>query len=253
MPATPVNSRGKTLAIGFGTTTGMWVVCYVAMMNPGMIVGEALFVLVLACLVAGGFVAGRNRTLNEPAWLAGLKVGLVASLLNLLIVGALLVDPQTHRLQAHAAQWIGGDFAASFLLAIAGAIIGVSASPRAATPVNWHQRFVCVGAATVFLLLITGGLVTGLKAGLAVPDWPTSFGHNMLLYPLAEMSGGKYFEHAHRLYGMLVGVTAITLAISMFFFDQRGWMRALGIVYLLMVSAQGVMGGLRVKIGRAHV
>jgi cytochrome c oxidase assembly protein subunit 15 len=69
--------------------------------------------------------------------------------------------------------------------------------------------------------LITGGLVTGLKAGLAVPDWPTSYGHNMLLYPLAEMSGGKYVEHAHRLYGMLVGVTAITVAVSLFFFDQR--------------------------------
>ena len=44
---------------------------------------------------------------------------------------------------------------------------------------------------TVFILLVTGGLVTGLESGLAVPDWPNSFGHNMLLYPISEMKGGS--------------------------------------------------------------
>jgi hypothetical protein len=56
-----MNPRGRTLAIGFGTTTAMWVICYIAMMNPGMIIGEVLFALVLACVLAGGFVAGQNR------------------------------------------------------------------------------------------------------------------------------------------------------------------------------------------------
>jgi cytochrome c oxidase assembly protein subunit 15 len=68
----------------------------------------------------------------------------------------------------------------------------------------------------------------------------------MLLYPLSEMIGGIYYEHAHRLYGMLVGVTAITLAVSAFVFNRRGWFRALALVYLLMVCAQGYVGGMRV-------
>lgn len=241
-----MNPRGKTLAIGFGTTTGMWIICYLAMMNPGMIVGEVLFALILACVFAGGYMAGRNRGGSESGWLAGLKVGLVASLLNLLIVGALLVDPQSHQLQPKALMWIGGNFAASLVLGLIGGLIGDRGTRDPLRRVNWYGRFLIVATVTVFLLLITGGLVTGLKAGLAVPDWPTSFGHNMLLYPLAEMSGGKYFEHAHRLYGMLVGVTAITVAVSLFIFDHRRWMWALGIAYLLTVIAQGVMGGLRV-------
>lgn len=241
-----MNPRGKTLALGFGTTTAMWVICYVAMMNPGMVVGEALFALVLACVFAGGFVAGRNRGASEPGWFAGLKIGLVASLLNLLIVGALLVDPQSHHLQPHALMWIGGNFAASLILGLVGGVVGGGGVHAEAQNINWYSRFLIVATMTVFLLLITGGLVTGLKAGLAVPDWPTSFGHNMLLYPLAEMSGGKYFEHAHRLYGMLVGVTAITVSVSLFIFDRRSWLQALGIVYLLMVIGQGLMGGFRV-------
>ena len=45
-----------------------------------------------------------------------------------------------------------------------------------------------IAALITFFMLISGGVVTGLEAGLAVPDWPNSYGHNMLLYPLAEMT-----------------------------------------------------------------
>ena len=106
--------------------------------------------------------------------------------------------------------------------------------------------FAMVSAATIFLLLITGGLVTGLEAGLAVPDWPNSFGHNMLLYPVSEMKGGVYYEHAHRLFGMLVGVTTFTMVLVVFREDRRTWVRALASFALFMVCVQGLMGGLRV-------
>jgi len=151
--------------------------------------------------------------------------------------------------------WALGNYGLSLTLGAIGGMIGSSmairpAAPDAATPAEvrnrWFALFTRVAAVTVFLLLITGGMVTGLEAGLAVPDWPNSFGHNMLLYPLSEMVGGIYYEHAHRLYGMLVGVTAITLAVSTFFFDQRRWLRGLVIGFLIMVCAQGVLGGTRV-------
>lgn len=240
-------SPGWTLAIGFGVTVAMWAVAYISFMQPGLVVGEALFALILACLVAGGVVAGRNLLAGESAIAAGAKIGALSALLNMLLVGSLLGGDTHADKLINAIIWIAGLFVTSIVLAIIGTIAGASMRPaKRAESRNWIYLFMCVAVATVFLLLITGGLVTGLKAGLAVPDWPNSFGHNMLLYPLSEMTGGIYYEHAHRLYGMLVGVTAITVVIAMFLYDSRGWMRGLAIAYLLAVCVQGVLGGTRV-------
>jgi cytochrome c oxidase assembly protein subunit 15 len=79
-----------------------------------------------------------------------------------------------------------------------------------------------------------------------VPDWPNSFGHNMLLYPISEMKGGIYYEHAHRLFGMLVGTTALVLVGIVFREDRRTWIRALSVAFLGIVCVQGLLGGLRV-------
>ena len=88
--------------------------------------------------------------------------------------------------------------------------------------------------------------MTGLEAGLAVPDWPNSFGHNMLLYPVSQMKGGVYYEHAHRLFGMLVGLNAFTLAALCWRHEPRRWVRWLAFAVLAMVCVQGLLGGLRV-------
>jgi cytochrome c oxidase assembly protein subunit 15 len=238
------SQSGRTLAIGFSTAVAMWTVGYVSMMAPGLVVGELLFALTLACIIAGGIIAGRNAIAAESPRTVGLKVGLVTGLVNLLLIGSLAGGKMG---QAQAlAMWAAGDLLMSMALGAIGGAIGARRGLSPAPPQPWFFRFTCVAAATVFLLLITGGLVTGLEAGLAVPDWPNSFGHNMLLYPLSEMIGGIYYEHAHRLYGMLVGVTAITLAVSVFIFDRRGWLRSLVVAYLLMVCVQGVLGGTRV-------
>src|SRR5499433_4361996 len=71
-----------------------------------------------------------------------------------------------------------------------------------------------VTAGATLVLILFGGLVTNTGAALAVPDWPTTFGHNMFLYPWARMVGGIFYEHSHRLLGALVGVLTIALAIS---------------------------------------
>ena len=235
------------MAGGFGTTTTMWMVAYFSLMQPGLVVGEALFALTLLCLFAGGFVAGRHTQTGEVAWIAGLKVGLTSAMLNLLLLGSLVSGKSEIDKVLNGWSWVLGLFGGSIILAMLGAVVGSAMRhSHASRTMNWHSAFLTVAAATVGLLLVTGGLVTGLEAGLAVPDWPNSFGHNMLLYPLAKMVGGVFYEHAHRLYGMLVGVTAITVAATMFALDSRRWMRGLAVAYLLMVCVQGYMGGARV-------
>lgn len=111
---------------------------------------------------------------------------------------------------------------------------------------DWLQRFALVGVAATLSLILVGGLVTSMEAGLAVPDWPTSYEYNMFLFPLSRMVGGVFYEHAHRLFGSLVGLTTLSLAISVFLFDSRRWLRYFGLSLVVVVSIQGIMGGLRV-------
>ncbi len=110
----------------------------------------------------------------------------------------------------------------------------------------WPHRFAVVLACATFPLLFIGGLVTSKGAGLAVPDWPTTFGHNMFLYPWSKMVGNIFYEHGHRLVASAVGLLTIALAVAFWLQERRHWLRRLGVAALLLVILQGVVGGLRV-------
>ena len=110
----------------------------------------------------------------------------------------------------------------------------------------WPHRVALGLAWATFPLLFIGGLVTSLGAGLAVPDWPTTFGYNMFLYPWSRMIGGVFYEHSHRLIASCVGLLSIVLAVTFWIKEDRRWLRWLGIGALGMVILQGVLGGLRV-------
>jgi cytochrome c oxidase assembly protein subunit 15 len=101
-----------------------------------------------------------------------------------------------------------------------------------------------VTAAVTFVLILFGGLVTNTGAALAVPDWPTTFGQNMFLYPWSQMVGGIFYEHSHRLIGALVGL--LTVAMGAALWPSR--LRWLGVAAVVMVVLQGVLGGLRVVL-----
>jgi cytochrome c oxidase assembly protein subunit 15 len=101
-----------------------------------------------------------------------------------------------------------------------------------------------VTAAVTTVLIVFGGLVTNTGAALAVPDWPTTFGHNMFFYPWANMVGGIFYEHSHRLIGAAVGL--LTLALGAALWPSR--LRWLGVIAIVVVVAQGVLGGLRVVL-----
>jgi cytochrome c oxidase assembly protein subunit 15 len=112
----------------------------------------------------------------------------------------------------------------------------------------WPHRVAMLTAVVTFPLLFIGGLVTSKGAGLAVPDWPTTFGYNMFLYPWSKMVGGIFYEHSHRLVGSLVGACTIFLALALWLKESRRWLRWLGLAALAMVIGQGVLGGMRVVL-----
>jgi cytochrome c oxidase assembly protein subunit 15 len=98
-------------------------------------------------------------------------------------------------------------------------------------------------AVAAFLLLIAGGLVTSNNAGLAVPDWPTSFGS---FYKMPRMIGGVKFEHGHRMVAEAVGLLTIGIAVWTWLVDKRRRMRGLTLAAVAGVIFQGVLGGLTV-------
>ena len=107
--------------------------------------------------------------------------------------------------------------------------------------------FAVLNAVTTFLLIGLGGLVTSHEAGMSVPDWPTSYGYNMFALPIKFWTGGAFFEHTHRLLASVVGFLTTVLAVWLWFKDSRRWLHWLGITAFLLVIAQGILGGLRVR------
>ena len=107
--------------------------------------------------------------------------------------------------------------------------------------------FAVLNAVATFLLIGLGGLVTSHEAGMSVPDWPTTYGYNMFLFPINKWVGGIFYEHSHRLLASLVGLLTTVLAVWLWFQDSRKWLHWLGVTAFLLVIAQGVLGGLRVR------
>jgi cytochrome c oxidase assembly protein subunit 15 len=121
----------------------------------------------------------------------------------------------------------------------------------------WLSRFAWLTAAATLGLICLGGLVTSHEAGLAVPDWPNTFGYNMFFFPVSKWIGGVFFEHTHRLAVTVVGLLTTILAVWLWRRDERRWMKWLGVSAFLLVVLQAVLGGLRVillsdKLGFFH-
>jgi heme a synthase len=113
---------------------------------------------------------------------------------------------------------------------------------------TWLNRFTWFTAVATLLLICSGGMVTSKGVGLAVPDWPTTFGYNMFLFPVSKWIGGIFFEHTHRLIASAVGFLTIILAIWLWRSEDRQWVRNLGVIAVVAVILQGVLGGLRVTM-----
>ena len=122
---------------------------------------------------------------------------------------------------------------------------------ESATPIerrysSWLNRFAWFTAFATLLLICSGGMVTSKNVGLAVPDWPTTFGYNMFLFPISKWIGGVFFEHTHRLIASTVGLLTLILAIWIWRVEDRQSLRNLALIAVAGVILQGILGGLRV-------
>ena len=115
----------------------------------------------------------------------------------------------------------------------------------------WPHRWAVLLACATFPLLWVGGLVTTTDAGMAVPDWPSTYGYNLFLYPWQSWLAGPwdlFVEHGHRLLASGVGLLTIGLVAVLWRSHERRWLRLLSLAALALVIFQGVLGGMRVLL-----
>lgn len=121
---------------------------------------------------------------------------------------------------------------------------GATAPARA----RWPFQLARVMAAAAVLLMLFGGSVTTMGAGMAVDGWWDAEGHFLPLFPFDKWFRdlGTFVEHSHRQVGILVGLLAIGTVIAVSRLDQRPMARRWAWAALFAVVVQGTIGGLRV-------
>lgn len=123
-------------------------------------------------------------------------------------------------------------------------------------PSRWPYGLSLALLYVTFPLIWMGGLVTTYDAGMAVPDWPSTYGYNMFRYPLSSWVGGPwdlFVEHGHRLLGSLAGLLAIALVIVVHRCESRAWVRRFAWGALALVIVQGLLGGARVLLDQRTI
>ncbi|SPE54312.1 Cytochrome oxidase assembly [Verrucomicrobia bacterium] len=118
-------------------------------------------------------------------------------------------------------------------------ILPISSSQfESALPVNRAlHRFAVITAASTLALIGVGGLVTSRGVGMAVPDWPNTYGYNMFFFPVSKWAGGIFYEHTHRLAASAVGSLTSILALWLYGKSARPFMRWAGLAVLVLGGA----------------
>lgn len=246
--STQSNPIGVIVVHGFGTAVAMWVLAFITHI-PGLTWPPAgIAVILLAALGAGSVLAGRS--VARGGWLVGAAAALTASLVNLMIFGSLLAErpaPGLEGVVPNAAVYLSLFMIVSAAVGIIGGTLGARLALRTPPPAaHWSRSFARVSVVAVLPLLFIGGLVTSTQAGMAFPDWPTSEGAAMFLYPLRHMTGGKFYEHTHRLFGAMVGLTLLTLMIATLTAPVRRPIKVFSVLLFAAVVVQGLLGAERV-------
>lgn len=193
--------------------------------------------------------------LGERPLITGVGSGLVSAMVTTLILGSKLKPEADAAGQAPTGLVPGAALIVLGFIAT-GAILGLVAGSAASAISSrnslgrqspWLGRFSIVVACCIAPLLFVGGLVTSTNSGMAVPDWPNTFGTNMFLYPLGPRTPpDRYLEHAHRLFGTLAGLSSLIALVWVVLAGVRGWPRKVAIAAFILVCIQGALGGGRV-------
>ncbi len=96
------------------------------------------------------------------------------------------------------------------------------------------RRFAALTAIATLGLVGVGGLVTSHGVGMAVPDWPNTYGYNMFFFPVSQWVGGIFYEHTHRLVASGVGLMTTILAIWLYGKRARPFMRWVGLTLFML-------------------
>src|SRR5262245_11892128 len=105
------------------------------------------------------------------------------------------------------------------------------------------MRFTWFTALSTLALIGVGGLVTSHGVGLAVPDWPNTYGYNMFFFPFSKWIGGIFYEHTHRLVAVAVGLLTTILALWVWGGKARAFLPWASLIILLL--AIGLLGYFR--------
>lgn len=245
---------------GFAVSLPLWLSWYITHLPWLKLSEPQALPLVLLCWLIG--LALAIRLLPAPLRTSGgLAMGGTSALIGFLVLGSKLVQPGTDGGAAAAPsavpQW--------WLICIGFVILGVALGgigsvlarlfPREASPYGGTLPGMAWATVLVALpLMFAGGLVTSTDSGMAVPDWPNTFGSNMFLYPIGPRVEGVvgepyeaiFLEHAHRLFGALIGLCTLCLTVWILRSEPRRWMKVLAVCIFACVVAQGLLGGERV-------
>jgi heme a synthase len=264
------------LVTGVATSVAVWTTWFLTHLPWLGLQEQVALPIVLAAWIgatAAAFalwVKQRSGTaLRFGAW-----SGVAGAAIGLLLLGSKVAKPVTMpdgtvSSQVHvpsAVMIAGGFLVLGAIIGVIGAGIGSAIAQRATgheagafehDGQRWLGRLAVVTCVAVAPMLFIGGLVTSTNSGMAVPDWPRTYGANMFLYPLGARvaaSMGKsydavFFEHAHRLFGTLIGLATLALLVLTLRVETRRWVRRLAIACFVLVVIQGVLGGIRVLAG----
>jgi cytochrome c oxidase assembly protein subunit 15 len=247
-------SLPPALTLGFAATLALACTWFVTHL-PWLGVQNQVAVPIILTAWFMTITAGVARLPRARAIPVGLLAGLVSGLAGIVFFGTTLARPPTDSgvspgvvpsAPLLVAGFLGLALAIGLVAGLVGRLIARPDAPDHPAP-HALARFALLTALAVVPLITIGGLVTSTQSGMAVPDWPSTYGANMFLYPLgAHSQPGVYLEHAHRLFGAFVGVTAIVLLIFTLSVERRRWVRTLAAIVFGLVVVQGVLGGLRV-------
>lgn len=115
-------------------------------------------------------------------------------------------------------------------------------------PPRWLAWLANLTVLSVCPLLALGALVTTMRAGMADQRALVLPHRAIEEFALEDRSVGWKIEHSHRLAGWFAGICGIALAAGCLIGDRRHGYRWLGIVGLLLISGQGILGIFRVSL-----
>lgn len=252
---------GPILVGGFAGTASMGTAWFFTHL-PWLGLEEQLAVpLILVCWFIA-LAAFASRVRRGKSIVVGLGAGAVSGIAGLVFFGSRLgkaatVQGAAPELVPNAALLVAGFMGLSLALGFVAGLVGrviARDNTQDQPAAHWLGRFAIVTAIAITPLIFIGGLVTSTNSGMAVPDWPRTYGANMFLYPLAGHVGvvdskpypQVFVEHAHRLFGAFVGLSSIILLTFTVLVDRRSWTKWLAFAAFAAVCVQGVLGGARV-------